>query len=87
MAESVIGLDKWSPNIDPDAMEGISSPIWVRLPKLPLLYWDNNNIACIASFLGESLWVDHKTNDWGQSMYARVCARVNLERDFLLGLG
>lgn len=82
MAENVIGLDKWSPNIDPDVLDGLLLPIWVRLQKLSLMYWDNTNIAYIASFLGEPLWVDHQTNEWGQSMYSSVCACINLAKKF-----
>lgn len=78
LAGNIVRLDKWSTIFNPDSLDAMTSPIWIRLPQLPLLYWDNNSLARVASFIGEPLWLDHQTNSWGQSMYARVCIRINL---------
>ncbi|KAI0515999.1 hypothetical protein KFK09_008670 [Dendrobium nobile] len=32
----IIGMDKWSPNFSPSSLKGLSAPIWIRLPNLPL---------------------------------------------------
>ncbi|KAI0492067.1 hypothetical protein KFK09_026332 [Dendrobium nobile] len=50
--EFIIGMDKWSTAFDPNMFKGISAPVWVRFPCLPLYCWDEDNIASIASFLG-----------------------------------
>ncbi|KAL0906995.1 hypothetical protein M5K25_025530 [Dendrobium thyrsiflorum] len=36
----VIGLDGWSPSFSLLSMNGLYSPIWIRLPYLPLHCWD-----------------------------------------------
>ncbi|KAL0926200.1 hypothetical protein M5K25_002411 [Dendrobium thyrsiflorum] len=33
----IIGIDEWSPNFSPDSLKGLSAPVWIRLPNLPLL--------------------------------------------------
>lgn len=63
LAGGVIALNKWSPHIDLDALDGLSSPLWVRLPKIPIMYSDNTNITSITSLLGEPLWLDHQINE------------------------
>ncbi|KAL0928563.1 hypothetical protein M5K25_000457 [Dendrobium thyrsiflorum] len=54
----VNGLDKWSPTFSPSSMKGLTSPIWVRMPQLPLQCWDEVNIARIASMVGKPLMFD-----------------------------
>ncbi|XP_020694445.2 uncharacterized protein LOC110108230 [Dendrobium catenatum] len=67
-------------------MEGLSSPVWIRLPNLPLQYWDECNIARIASRFGTPLWIDAQTGSWGRREYARVCVRMNLATKLLDGV-
>ncbi|KAI0501727.1 hypothetical protein KFK09_016672 [Dendrobium nobile] len=44
--------------------------------SLPLMYWDNTNLALVASFFG--LWVDAQTNSKGRNAFARVCVQMDL---------
>ncbi|XP_020674040.1 uncharacterized protein LOC110093478 [Dendrobium catenatum] len=73
-------------------MEGLSSPVWIRMPNLPLQYWDESNISRIASRIGLPLWIDTQTGNWVRREYARVeyegiglmcygCGRVGHRRD------
>ncbi|KAK8951230.1 Cold shock protein 1 [Platanthera zijinensis] len=79
----VIGLDTWSPDFNPSCMKGLFTPIWVRLPSLPLIFWDPTNLGRIASMVGEPLWMDSVTSSWGPDspvMYARVCVKADLSK-------
>ncbi|KAI0488433.1 hypothetical protein KFK09_028264 [Dendrobium nobile] len=76
---NIVGLDRWTPQFSPESMEGLSSPVWIRLPNLPLQYWDDCNIARIASKIGVPLWIDAQTGNWGRREYARVCVRMCLD--------
>ncbi|KAL0922998.1 hypothetical protein M5K25_007039 [Dendrobium thyrsiflorum] len=67
-------------------MVGLSSPMSIRLPHLPLLYWDNTNLARVASFFGKPLWVDAQTNSWGRNAFARVCVRMDRGAKFPPGV-
>ncbi|PKU78652.1 hypothetical protein MA16_Dca014917 [Dendrobium catenatum] len=58
VAENIIGMNKWTSTLSPFSLHGLHSPIWVRLPQLPLIYWDINNITRIANGIGEPLWMD-----------------------------
>lgn len=75
LLDNIIGLDRWSPNLDPKALDGLSSLVWVRLPKLSLMYWDNTFIALIASFLKSFCGLIIKPLNGGKVCMPRcVCA-------------
>ncbi|XP_028556870.1 uncharacterized protein LOC114581249 [Dendrobium catenatum] len=75
----IIGMDKWSPNFDPSSLKGLSAPIWIRLPNLPLLRWDEINICRIASTIGQPLMIDGNLFQWGRREFGRVCVRIKLD--------
>ncbi|XP_020679406.1 uncharacterized protein LOC110097390, partial [Dendrobium catenatum] len=75
---NIVGLDRWTPEFSPSSLEGLSSPIWIRLPQLPLQYWDPENLIRIASMLGEPLWIDAQTGARGRREYARICIKLDL---------
>ncbi|XP_020682076.2 uncharacterized protein LOC110099311 [Dendrobium catenatum] len=81
-----MGLDRWTPHFSPESMEGLSSPVWIRLPNLPLQYWDDCNNARIALKIGVPLWIDAQTGNWGRREYARVCVRMCLDRKLQSGI-
>ncbi|KAI0524652.1 hypothetical protein KFK09_004030 [Dendrobium nobile] len=86
IAGNIIGMDKWSPNSSPNSLHGMHSPIWIRLPQLPLIYWDVDNINRIANMFGDPLWMDLHTSSWGKSSYARICVRIDVSQWLLLGI-
>lgn len=76
----VMGLEVWSPRFHPDMPLEYYSPVWICLPRLPLMYWDKKNIGRIAAMVGKPLWVDEVTDSLGRIEYARVCVKVNLAK-------
>ncbi|XP_028549387.1 uncharacterized protein LOC114579333 [Dendrobium catenatum] len=83
---NLVGLDRWTTNFSPASMEGLSSPVWIRLPNFPLQYWDECNIARIATKIGTPLWIDALTANWGRREYARVCVRMNMANKLQVGV-
>ncbi|KAI0492143.1 hypothetical protein KFK09_026409 [Dendrobium nobile] len=76
----IVGMDKWMPEFDLNSFKGISAPIWIRLPNLPLYCWDEDNIARIASCIGSPLYLDGNTFRWSKREFARVCVKIDLEK-------
>ncbi|XP_020687684.1 uncharacterized protein LOC110103352 [Dendrobium catenatum] len=77
--ESIIGIDKWSPNFDPSSLKGLTASVWIRLPNLPLQSWDRVNVCRIASMVGKPFLIDENMFQWGRREYARVCVKINLD--------
>ncbi|XP_020681243.1 uncharacterized protein LOC110098681 [Dendrobium catenatum] len=82
----IMGMDKWSPLFTPSSLKGLSSPIWIRLPHLPLICWDKDNVARIASMIGQPLWIDGNMFQWSKREFARVCIRMALDQQFPIGV-
>ncbi|XP_020692234.1 uncharacterized protein LOC110106626 [Dendrobium catenatum] len=86
IAGNIIGMDRWDSTCSPNSLHGLRSSIWIRLPQLPLIYWDINNITRIANSLGEPLWMDAHTSKWVRSSFARICVRIDLSQKLLPGV-
>lgn len=55
----------------------LSSPVWIQLPNLPLLFLDLKNIGRIATMVGEPLWMVGVTIAVGHLEYALICVKIN----------
>ncbi|KAL0927641.1 hypothetical protein M5K25_001836 [Dendrobium thyrsiflorum] len=75
----IVGIEKWTPEFSSSSLKGLTSPIWVRMPHLPLACWDEVNVARIASLVGHPLWIDGDMFQWRRRELARVCVRVALD--------
>ncbi|KAL0921333.1 hypothetical protein M5K25_008395 [Dendrobium thyrsiflorum] len=82
----IVGMERCSTKFSPYSMKGLSSPIWIRMPHLPLHCWDENNVAFIASRVGVPLMLDENMFQWGRREFARVCVRVMLDKPLPLGV-
>ncbi|XP_020675837.1 uncharacterized protein LOC110094844 [Dendrobium catenatum] len=67
----IVGMERWSTEFSANSMKGLTSPIWVRMPNLPLQCWDEDNIARIASRIGIPLMMDGNLFQWGRREFAR----------------
>ena len=69
-------LNKWTPDFDPSLNVPSAVPVWVRLPHLPLHYWNYDSLEVIGNMLGKYIDKD----DWkDQFSCARICVEVDLE--------
>ncbi|XP_020705604.1 uncharacterized protein LOC110116403 [Dendrobium catenatum] len=79
-------MERWTPEFSSSSMKGLSSPIWIRMPHLPLQSWDEYNIARIASRVGTPLMLDGNLFHWGRREFTRVCVRINLDQKLPVGV-
>ncbi|XP_020701137.1 uncharacterized protein LOC110113058 [Dendrobium catenatum] len=82
----IVGMDRWCPEFDPNSFMGISAPVWIRLPNLPLYCWDEDNLARIASCIGTPMYFNRNTFRWGKCEFACICVRIELEKKILNGV-
>ncbi|XP_020703793.1 uncharacterized protein LOC110115032 [Dendrobium catenatum] len=76
----IVGMDRWTPMFDPNSFKGISSPVWITLPCLPLYCWDEDSIARIASCFCSPMYIDGNTFRWSKCEFTRVYVRIDLEK-------
>lgn len=75
-------LKRWSPLFDPNHEQIGVGPLWVRLPGLPLQYWNEEVFMCIRNALGT--YLDHDRS-YVESR-SRTLARILVHLDTRDGL-
>ncbi|KAJ4851447.1 hypothetical protein Tsubulata_031896 [Turnera subulata] len=53
---------------------------WVRLPGLPLQYYDDDLLSTFASAIGAPVRIDSNTSQATRALYARRCVEVDLSQ-------
>ena len=76
MGRSTLILQKWTSNLDLNNDFLTQTPVWIRLPKIPLGYWHEDVFDGIARSFGELLSIDHVTVAKKRLTYARICVGV-----------
>jgi hypothetical protein len=69
-------LNKWTPDFDPEVDVPKAVLVWVRLPNLPVHYWNGDSLRHIGNALGK--FID-RVNTKDQFECARICVEVDLE--------
>ncbi|KAK6130862.1 hypothetical protein DH2020_035380 [Rehmannia glutinosa] len=71
---------KWTPSFNP-RLEAPLAPVWIRLPGLPIHFFDHNALFAISKILGTPLQVDSLTATRSRLSMARVCVELDLLKE------
>jgi len=71
-------MKRWHPLFDASRERVEESPIWVRLPALPLHYWDPFHFRNIGNILGTFLEADLSYLETHDKRVARILVSINL---------
>ncbi|CAN1841227.1 hypothetical protein LINPERHAP1_LOCUS36401, partial [Linum perenne] len=73
---------KWSPEFnEEDPIRKILT--WVRLPKLPIHFFNSFVVEQIGNCIGRTIRLDLATSEGARARYARVCVEVDLSHPLL----
>ncbi|CAN0880763.1 hypothetical protein LINGRAHAP2_LOCUS13836 [Linum grandiflorum] len=56
---------------------------WVRLPKLPIHYFNNVPVSGIGNYIGRTVRLDLATKEGSRGRFARLCVEVDLSKPLL----
>jgi hypothetical protein len=73
-------LKRWTPTFDAKRERVDEEPIWVRLPGLPMQYWNTHRFAAIGNLLGRYLEADMSFEVTGYMTVARILVQINLRK-------
>lgn len=76
---SLFRLFRWSPEFE-IGKESSFAPVWVKLFKLPLHYYNEAALQRLGSIVGTVLRVDTNTLDLVHQVYARVCIEIDVSQ-------
>ncbi|CAN1299172.1 Uncharacterized protein At4g02000 [Linum perenne] len=77
-----ITVSQWSPSFNDEApIKTIMT--WVRLPKLPIHYFNEVAVSRIGNCIGRTVRLDLATAEGTRGRYERVCVEVDLTKPLL----
>ncbi|EOA32085.1 hypothetical protein CARUB_v10015332mg, partial [Capsella rubella] len=81
---SILMVKAWSPEFDPLCDDIVTTPVWVRISHIPVIFYHRAILMGFDEGLGKPLRVDMTTLKMERARFVRVCVEVNL-RDPLKG--
>ena len=76
MGSQGLYLNRWTLDFDPTVDVTKEVPVWVRLPNLPVHFWNLHSLQNIGNIL--TRFIDIADNK-GQYTCTRICVEVDLE--------
>ncbi|KAF7833197.1 ribonuclease H [Senna tora] len=76
-------LTKWALDFHPETNEIEKILVWVRLPELNMVYYEENVLMAIGSAIGAPIKVDTNTIQAARGRFARVCVEVDLKKPLI----
>lgn len=73
-------MQKWFPTFNPLTLKAMNTPIWVRLPNLPLHFYTPDFLSLISNTLGRFIKTDTDRISKGFFTYARICVKIDLSQ-------
>jgi hypothetical protein len=73
-------LKFWTPTFDVKCEWVDEEPIWVRLPSLPMQYWNTHQFVAIGNILGSYLEADMSFEVTGLMKVAHILFLINLRK-------
>ncbi|KAH7835169.1 hypothetical protein Vadar_023516 [Vaccinium darrowii] len=73
-----VTIRKWEPEFDTSTAKVSTSVVWVRLPGLPVEFYDKEMLLKIGAKVGKLLKIDLRTESNEKVRFARLCVQVDL---------
>ena len=83
VGEHFLAIKPWEPYIKASEATFSSVAVWVRLPELPIEFYDSEVLRKIGGAIGPVLKIDSYTAIGSRGSYARLCIQVNLEKPLI----
>jgi hypothetical protein len=80
IGEHFLSLRPWVPNFRLSVASVNTMVVWIRLPKLPVEYYDKDSLLKIGNGLGPVLRVDFNTASGARGRFARFCVQPDLDK-------
>lgn len=78
-----LSIRKWEPNFKPTSASVSSVVVWVRLPQLPIEYYEPSALRDIGLAIGPVLRIDTHTASETRGRSTKIWVQANLENPFI----
>ncbi|XP_028769454.1 uncharacterized protein LOC114726901 [Neltuma alba] len=80
-ADHYLAVQRWRPNFDPwEAKVQKKIAVWIRIPLLPLEFFNVESLRLIGKLIGRTLKVDMITHTSERGRFARICIEIDLKK-------
>ncbi|CAN1129037.1 hypothetical protein LINPERHAP2_LOCUS5002 [Linum perenne] len=76
-------IQEWRPHFRPEDTVLSTLRVWVRLPGIPLEYFDRSILQIIGDRIGRTVRIDNTTLEGNRGNFARICVEVDLSKPLL----
>ena len=80
MANTSLQFRQWEPDFKASTATLSSVAIWIRLPELPIEYYDHDMLLKIGKLVRLVPRIDSNTAKGARGRFARLCVQVNLDK-------
>ncbi|XP_050249174.1 uncharacterized protein LOC126696482 [Quercus robur] len=80
IGQQFLAIRQWEPEFRASEATFSSVAVWVRLPELPIEYYDPAVLRRIGQAIGPVLCIDAHTASGIRGRFARICLQVNLDK-------
>uniref|UniRef100_A0A7N2KTI6 DUF4283 domain-containing protein n=1 Tax=Quercus lobata TaxID=97700 RepID=A0A7N2KTI6_QUELO len=80
IGQQFIAIRQWEPEFKASTATLSSVAVWIRLPELPIEYYEPNALLKIGKAIGPILRIDSHTANGEKGRFARLCIQVNLDK-------
>ena len=81
LADHYLVVQRWQPNFDPlDENYHRKIAAWIRIPVLPLEFFNAESLHMIGNLVGKTLKVDSRTYLTERGKFARICVELDLDK-------
>jgi hypothetical protein len=77
---SGLSMQRWFPEFNPLTMTAMTTPVWVRLPNLPLHFYSASFLPTLGNALGRFIKIDTDRITKGFVTFARLCVEIDLSQ-------
>ncbi|CAN1193094.1 hypothetical protein LINPERPRIM_LOCUS28163 [Linum perenne] len=83
VADHYVVSEDWRPYFRPEDSSLLTLRVWIRLPGIPLEYFDYSILKRSGDRIGKTVRVDHTTLEGSRGNFARLCVEVDLSKPLL----
>ena len=83
IGEHFLSIRPWEANFRPEEDNIASVAVWVRLPRLPIEYYDVEALKEIGQAIGTVLRIDTHTATEARGRYARLCVQIDINKPLI----
>jgi hypothetical protein len=83
VANKPLILRKWQPGLQPMDLSLKEIPVWIKILRLPIEYWNPTCLSYVASGVGKPLYANASTEANSRLGFARVFVEVDISAQFL----